>query len=90
MCTPGASWSECGVQEAIKLNQCKGVWIEGVGEGLSLRCCQRSLEGGGIPACSNSGTGTSNPLPPLLPATLPAVAGWANDNAFDCVACQVG
>ncbi|KAI3429231.1 hypothetical protein D9Q98_005330 [Chlorella vulgaris] len=42
------SWTDCGVQEAIKINQCRGVWIEGV------------------------------------------VAGWANDNAFDCVSCQYG
>ncbi|EFN59876.1 hypothetical protein CHLNCDRAFT_18721 [Chlorella variabilis] len=47
VCASG-SWLDCGVQEAIKINQCRGVWIEGV------------------------------------------VAGWANDNAFDCVSCQYG
>jgi hypothetical protein len=47
VCAAGASWSECGVQEAIKLNQCRGVWIEGVGEACSLRSGQCCLEGGG-------------------------------------------
>lgn len=97
---PCLDWDACPVQETIKMNQCKGVWLEDLGEcrdgcgggpwqrqrQLQWRAAQGMVDcpvHGRLP-CSCSGKLWPCPCEPA------ADVSGANDNAFDCVACQVG